>query len=301
MLRGQAVLQRRDADIAARLGPGDELRIAVADVDDIPDRPIRIDAAGQIDLPLIGTLQAAGLTPEQLREALQSRFAKYVATPQVTVNVTTYESRPVSVLGAVGRPGVYQINSSKRLTDVLSLAGGPSPEAGSTVVVTRQNTRGELSATGLTAEQSATANTLRVPLDELTSATRPDHNILIEPEDVITVPKADIIYVLGNVHKAGGFSLATHPSLTVIQAVTLAEGFSSNAAASHAKILRRVEANAPAREIKVDASRILEGKAPDQPLLANDILFIPNSALKAASKRAIEAAIGVTTAAVIYR
>lgn len=277
------------------------MRIAVADVDDIPDRPIRIDPAGQIDLPLIGTLQAAGLTPEQLRQALQARFAKYVTNPQVTVNVTAYESRPVSVLGAVARPGVYQMNSPKRLTDVLSLAGGASPEAGASVIVTRENARGELNAAGLTTEKSATTSTVRIPLDELTSATRPDHNILIEPQDVITLPKAEVVYVLGNVRKAGGFSLATHPSLTVIQAVTLAEGFSSNASASHARILRRVEANAPAKEIKVDATRILEGKEPDQPLLANDILFIPNSALKAASKRAIEAAIGVTTAAVIYR
>lgn len=299
--RAQVALQRRDADVAARLGPGDELRIAVADVDDIPDRPIRIDPAGAIDLPLVGTLAAAGLTPEELRHALQLRFAKYVSNPQVTVNVTAYESRPVSVFGAVARPGVYQMNNQKHLADVLSLAGGASPEAGSTVVVTRQNTRGSLSAAGLTPEVSSTTSTLRIPLEELTSATRPDRNIVIEPEDVVTLPKADVIYVLGNVHKAGGFSLANHPSLTVIEAVTLAEGFSSNAAASHARILRRVEANVPPKEIKVDADRILAGKDPDQPLLANDILFIPNSALKAASKRAIEAAIGVTTAAVIYR
>ena len=300
-VHGQVTLQRREADLATRLGPGDELRIAVADVDDIPDRPIRIDSAGQVDLPLVGTIQAAGLTPEQLRQALQARYTKYVTNPQVTVNVTTYESRPVSVLGAVARPGIYQMNSPKRLTDVLALAGGPSPDAGSTVIITRQSTRGDLVSPGLQTEHSTTSNTLRIPLDGLISATRPDHDILIDPDDVVTLPKGDVVYVLGNVHRAGGFSLASHPSLTVIQAVTLAEGFSSNAAASRARILRRVEPGTPAKEIKVDADRILQGKDPDQPLLANDILYIPNSALKAVSKRALEAAIGVTTAAVIYR
>ena len=299
---GQATLQRREAPSSEySLGSGDQIRIMVADVDDLPDRPIRIDPAGQIDLPLVGTVQAAGLTPEQLREALQVKFAKYVTSPQVTVNVAEYESRPVSVLGSVTHAGVYQMTSPKHLVDVLSLAGGTAPDAGATVVVTRQTDRGSLSVAGLQTEKSGSARSVHISMNGLTSGSRPGDNILIQPDDVITVPKAEVIYVLGNVHRAGGFSLASHPSMTVLQAVTLAEGFSPNASASHARILRKVEDNAPAKEIKVDASRILAGKEPDQPLFANDILFIPNSAWKASSKRAIEAAIGVSTAAAIYR
>ncbi|WP_419807109.1 polysaccharide biosynthesis/export family protein [Terriglobus sp.] len=299
---GQATLQRREAPSAEySLGPGDQVRIMVADVDNLPDRPIRIDPVGQIDLPLVGTVQAAGLTPEQLRAALQTKFAKYVTDPQVTVNVAEYESRPVSVLGSVTHAGVYQMTSPKHLVDVLSLAGGTAPDAGATVVVTRQTDRGSLSVAGLQTEKSGSSSIVHISLNALTSGSRPSDNILIQPDDVITVPKAEVIYVLGNVRRAGGFSLASHPSMTVLQAVTLAEGFTPNAAASHARILRKVEENAPAKEIKVDASRILAGKEPDQPLFANDILFIPNSAWKASSKRALEAAIGVSTAAAIYR
>lgn len=298
----QVTLQQRVAPAGEyTLGSGDQVRIMVSDVDDIPDRAVRIDPAGEIDLPLIGQVHAGGLTPEQLRQLLRSRFSKYVTDPVVTVNVTEYESRPVSVLGAVMHAGVYQMNSPKYLVDVLSMAGGTAPDAGATVVVTRQAARGELVVAGSRPEKNSGSSTVRISLDGITSATRPSDNILIQPDDVITVPKAAIVYVLGNVRKAGGFSMASYPSMTVLQAISLAEGFSSNASASHARILRKVEENVPAKEIKVDATRILAGKDPDQPLFANDVLYIPNSAFKAASKRAVEAAIGVTTAAVIYR
>ncbi len=303
-LSAHAQVTLRQRDVPAHeytLGPGDQVRIGVADVDDIPDRPVRIDPAGDIDLPLIGSVHASGLAPEQLRQVLRSRFSKYVTDPSVTVNVAEYESRPVSVLGAVIRAGVYQMNSPKTLVDVLSMAGGTAPDAGAMVVVTRQASRGDFAVSGLRAEKSAGSSSVRISLDGITSSTRPSDNILIEPDDVVTVPKAAIVYVLGNVRKAGGFSMASYPSMTVLQAISLAEGFSSNASAANARILRRVEENAPAKEIKVDATRILSGKDPDQPLLANDVLYIPNSAMKAASKRVIEAAIGVTTAAVIYR
>ena len=301
-VHGQATLQRHEsANPEYTLGPGDQIRIVIADVDDIPDRPVRIDPVGQIDLPLVGAVQAAGLTPAQLREELQAKYSKYVTSPQVIVNVAEYESRPVSVVGAVVHAGVYQMTSPKHLIDVLSLAGGAAPDAGSTVVITRQAARGGLSVPGLKTERSATTSSLRLSLDAVTSGSRPEDNILIQPEDVVAVPKAEIVYVLGNVRRAGGFSMASHPNLTVLQAVSLAEGFTGNAAASHARILRKVEDNTPPKEIKVNAERILSGKDPDQPLFANDILFIPNSALKAASRRAIEAAIGVTTAAAIYR
>ena len=301
-IRGQVTLQHRDtANPEYTLGPGDQIRIAVADVDDLPDRPVRIDPVGQIDLPLIGAVQASGLTPAQLRDVLQAKFATYVASPQVTVNVAEYESRPVSVLGAVSRAGVYQMTSPKHLVDVLSLAGGTAPDAGSAVVITRQTAQGLVSVPGLNTVKSGTASSVRISLDDISAGRRPEENVLIQPGDVISVPKAEVVYVFGNVHRAGGFSLANHPSLTVLQAISLAEGFSSNASASHARILRKVEDNAAPKEIKVDADRILAGKDPDQPLFANDILFIPNSAWKASSKRALEAAIGVTTAAAIYR
>ncbi len=299
----QATLLRRDEPVEYRLGAGDQLSLHVTDLDEISDKPVRIDPDGNIDLPLIGIVHAAGLTPTQLKVQLTTQLTKYITAPRVTVNVTDNASRPVSVLGAVTHAGVYQLQGPRTLVEVLSLAGGTAPDAGPTVVITRQAQWGQLQAPGLKAELNGATSSLKIPLEQLTSATNPAANITIQPNDVVSVPKAEVVYVVGNVRKAGGFTLSHHETLSVLQAISLAEGFSPDAAASHARILRRSPEgdSVPPREIKVDASKILAGKEPDQPLYANDILFIPNSAFKASSKRMIEAAIGVSTGVLVYR
>ena len=248
-------------------------------------------------------MHAAGLTPTQLKAQLAVQLSKYITAPRVSVNVVENASRPVSVLGAVTHAGVYQLQGPRTLAEVLSLAGGTAADAGPTVVVTRSSQWGQVQVPGLKTELNGATSSVKIPLDQLTSATNPAANILLQPNDVVSVPKAEIVYVVGNVHKAGGFSLSHHETLSVLQAISLAEGFSPDAAASRARILRRSPEgdSVPPREILVDASKILAGKAPDQPLYANDILFIPNSAFKASSKRVIEAAIGISTGVLVYR
>ena len=303
IVHAQATLVRRDAPSEYRLGAGDQISVHVADMDEVSDKPLRVDPAGNLDLPLIGSVHAAGLTPTELKAQLSTRFSRFITDPNVTVNMVEGASRPVSVLGSVTHAGVYQLQGPRTLAEVLSLAGGTGPDAGPTVVVTRLSQWGELQAPGLKTELNGSTSTVKIPLEQLTSATNPAANITLQPDDVVSVPRAEIVYVVGNVRKAGGFSLSHHETLSVLQAISLAEGFSADAAASRARILRRSPEGdaAPPREIKVDASKILAGKEPDQPLYANDILFIPNSAFKASSKRVIEAAIGVSTGVLVYR
>lgn len=299
---GQAVLQRRDApEPEVQLGAGDQVVLHVDDLDNMPKEALRIDPNGNLDLPLIGSTHAAGLTPTELKQTLVRAYSTYIQNPQVTINVTEYQSRPVSVLGSVTHAGVYQMQGPKRLAEIISLAGGTSADAGPDVVVTRKQKWGSVSAPGATTTLAGGDSTVSIPLENITSGKVPGDNILVEPDDVIAVPRAELVYVVGNVRRAGAFSLNHHNTMTVLQAISLAEGFSPDAAASHARILRRVENDQTPREIKVDASRILAGKAPDEPLLANDILFIPNSAMKASSKRIMEAAIGITTGVLVYR
>ncbi len=302
-LRSQVTLQRRDAAVEYRLGSGDQVGLHVADMDEIGDKTIRIDPDGNLDLPMVGIVHAAGLTPSELKAELTSKLSRYITDPQVTVNVIENASRPVSVLGSVNHAGVYQLQGPRTLAEVLSLAGGTSADAGPVVVVTRQSQWGQVKVPGAKTDLNGATSTVRIPLEQLTSATNPAANIALEPNDLVSVPKAEIVYVVGNVKKAGGFTLSHHESLSVLQAITLAEGLSPNASAEHARILRRSpEGDAvPPREIKVDASKILAGKEADQPLFANDILFIPNSAFKASSKRVIEAAIGISTGILVYR
>jgi polysaccharide biosynthesis/export protein len=120
------------------------------------------------------------------------------------------------------------------------------------------------------------------------------------PFDVITVPKADLIYVIGDVKKPGGFPLSERPTLSLLEALALAEGLERTAGPKNAKILRASTASAPRSEMPIDIKKILSGQSSDVQLLPNDILFIPNSAAKSASARAIEAMIQVGTGVMIY-
>lgn len=299
----QSTLVRRETgDPEYVLGAGDQISIRVSDLEEVSDKPMRIDPDGDIDLPLAGVVHAAGLSPSALKQSLAAKLSKYIQSPRVTVNVVEYQSRPVSVFGSVTHAGVYQLQGPKRLAEVLSMAGGTAADAGPNVTVTRLAKWGPLHAPGLKTEVGPGSSSVSIPLEQITSAKGLEDNILIQPDDVIAVPRAELVYVVGNVRKAGAFSLSHHPSMSVLQAISLAEGFSPGASVGHTRILRRLpEGGDMPQDIPVDASRILAGKAPDVPLLPNDILFVPNSAWKASSKRALDVAIGITTGVLVYR
>ena len=301
-LRGQTLVRRDVPQAEYVLGPGDQISLHVADVEEMSDKPVRISPSGYLDLPLLGEVKAAGLTAAELKQDLSNRLAKYVIKPEISLNITDYQSRPVSVLGSVNHAGVYQLQGPKHLLEVLSLAGGPAVDAGSTVIITRPLSSGKIEAPGVPTTMSGQYTSVTLPLDEITDAKRPEDNILVGANDVVTVPRAELIYVLGSVKRAGGFTLAQHKEISVSEALALAEGFAPNANGKHARILRRgPEGVGRTREIEVDTQKILAGKAPDIALLANDVLFIPNSSIKAVSQIALGTGIGVATGLAIYR
>src|SRR5229473_4210863 len=106
------------------LGPDDEIMIRAMDAEEISEKPFTIDSSGLLNLPMLGRVQAAGLTVVQLESVLVTRLKQFVWEAQVAVTVTQYLSKPVSVIGAVNAPGVQQLRTRKTLVDVLSLAGG---------------------------------------------------------------------------------------------------------------------------------------------------------------------------------
>ena len=130
---------------------------------------------------------------------------------------------------------------------------------------------------------------------------RPEDNISVKPNDVITVPKAEMVYVTGEVHRSGGFVLGEHQSISVLQALSLAEGLNTGADSRHAKILRLKPDADQREEISVDVKDALSGKKPDFPLQGEDILFIPGSTGKKAALRSLEAAIQVGTGLAVWR
>lgn len=276
------------------LGPGDQIVIRALHVPEISDKPLRLDEAGQLQLPLVGKISAKGLRSEQLADLIRSRLDETVRNPQVSVDVMEWKSHSASVLGAVKSPGVYQIQGQKRLLEVLSMAGGIDPEAGSVIRVSRPGPAAPPFV------PSSDFSLAELSLESLLEGKNPELNLFIQPQDVVTVARAKLIYVIGEVKRSGGFTLKERESMSVLQALSLAEGLTITAAAGDARILRP-NSSGGKDELAVDVKKILTRKASDVPLLPNDVLFVPKSAGRSASFRAMEAAIAMGTGLVIWR
>jgi polysaccharide export outer membrane protein len=278
-----------------RLEPGDQVVIWALGVDEFPKGPMRIDPAGYLDLPLVGRVLAAGLTPEELKAVVTEKLQKHVREPEVTIQTAELATQPVSVIGAVNTPGVYRVRGRRTLLEILSLAGGLRADAGSTITVTHQ---GGAPAPLSPAGQYSVAE---VSSKALMGSGGVQENPFIYPNDVISVSRAQMVYVLGDVKKAGGFPLNEHEHVSVLRALALAEGVSPVAAPSRARILRRV-ADAPERqEVPVNLSRMLAGADPDVLMHPDDILFIPNNTAKKVGIRALETTLQMVTGVVIWR
>jgi polysaccharide export outer membrane protein len=197
-------------------------------------------------------------------------------------------------LGSVGTPGVHQLQGDKTLFEVLSLAGGLRADAGYTVIITRQIEWGPILLPTAAPDSTGKFSIASVNVKSIMNATNPAENIHIKPNDVITVPRGEIIYVIGAVKKPGGFMLNDNQSLSALRILSLAEGLDRLAAGQRCKIMRN------GTEIPLDLKHMLAGKIPDVPLKADDILFVPASGAKTAAYRTIDTAVGLTGLA-LYR
>lgn len=280
------------------LGPEDQLQITGADLDEPVGKLVGVDGEGDIQVPLVGRVHVAGLTVQQAEKELNSKLAKFIKNPQVALDVKELRSQPVSISGQVGTPGVHQVSGHKTLLEMLSMAGGTKPDAGYSIKITREVQWGCIPLPGATLDASGQYSTAQVSLTDIMEAKRPEENIQILPHDVITVPKAEMIYVTGAVKKSGGFILGEHQTISVLQALSLAEGFGPAYDAKHARIIRTVADQKT--EIPVDMKVLMQGKGHDVTMQGNDILFIPDSTGKRVALRIMEAAIQTGTGLAIY-
>ncbi len=291
--------RRQQSYSAYVLGPDDQIEVRAAEAD-FGDKPVRIDMTGYIRLPMLGRLRAANLSIEQLENTIAERLKEFVREPDVTVSIAEYRSQPVSVIGAVKNPGVHQLQGRKTLIEILSLAGGLEQDAGSRVKITRELDWGRIPLDNATDDATGRFSIAEVSVQRILNATSPQENVLICPHDVISVPRAELIYVTGQVQRSGGFVLNDREAITVLQALSLAGGLDRSASPKNARILRRAK-DSSRKELSVNVKAILEGRSEDVAMLPDDILFIPSSAPKAAALRAVEAAIQLGTGVVIWR
>jgi polysaccharide biosynthesis/export protein len=282
------------------ISPDDLLDVSVFDVPEM-SRTYRVHPNGSIDLPLVPEpITAAGLTTEQLSAAIGSRLRAdgLVSEPQVSVEVKESRLHSVVVTGEVKKPQIYPIFGETRLLDVLAQAEGLTEDAGDVAIVTRGSAA--LRASGGSAQAD---DTVPVDLKRLMATNDPKLNVVICPGDRITVQRAGIVYVVGAVNRPGGFVMnAGHQPMTVLKAVALAEDLKPTALGNRALIIRsKVAGASPQEQAPVRLKDILSGHAPDQPLLADEILFVPDSTSQRALRRAAEAAVQAATGVIIWR
>ncbi len=283
------------------LGPDDVLRIWVLGADEIGQAPIPIDSNGWISLPLVGRVQAGGLTVEELRAELTDKLKSEIRDPRVSVSITDFGSQPVAVVGAVNTPGVHQLRGRKTLAEVIASAGGLRTDAGATIRITRPAANGPLPLNSAKPSPDGEFAMAEVKTVDFLDAKNPADNILIRPHDVVTVPTAEMIYVIGAVRKPGAFVLHEHESMSALQVLSMAEGLGTTPSAGESRILRTIPGTTERKEIPLDLKKIMAGRAEDVALRPNDILFVPTSNGKRIAIRAMEAAISAGTGLVIFR
>lgn len=283
------------------LGPDDQLEISGPELTEFGNKPVRIDSDGDVQAPLVGRIHVAGLTVQQTEVELNKSLRKYIREPQVVVNVAEVRSQPVSILGAVNTPGVHQIQGHKTLLEMLASAGGIRQDAGYSVRITRQLDWGCIPLPRAKLDPTGQFSVAELNMKEIMEAKDPAENIQILPHDVISVPKAEMVYVIGDVRRSGGFVLGEHQSISVLQALSLAEGLNGTADTRHARILRLKREADQREELPVDVKSLLAGKKQDVSLQADDILFIPGSTGKKAALRAVEAVVQAGTGMAVWR
>jgi polysaccharide biosynthesis/export protein len=263
------------------LGPGDEVEVTVYGAPDLSGHT-RVSADGNISMPLIGYVRIAGLSSSEAEGAIEAKLRQnnVVNDPQVSVYVKEYSSSGISVAGEVAKPGFYSAVGPHRLFDVLQAAGGPTDRAANKVVISHRDQK-----------DTTTLDISKDPAEMASS------NVALQPGDTVVVPKAGIVYVLGEVTRPGGYVLNSTGGITVLQVVAVAGGPTHVASAGKTRLLRRTETGL--QEQRVDVKKLLRGKASDVAVRDEDILFIPSSAIKTAMNAG--ALLGTAATAAIYR
>jgi polysaccharide export outer membrane protein len=294
-----AVAQAADS----RIGPDDLVNITVFEAPEM-NTTARVSATGEISLQLLGPVHAAGLTPRELESVLQGQLRHtYMKDPHVSVFLQELQSHPVSVVGAVKMPGVFQIRGTKTLIEVLSMAQGLADDAGDAVLVLRgagYAESGGMDDSRLDGRQKSGAIE-EISIKRLLESADSGSNVPVHPGDIVKVPRAGIVYVVGEVNKPGGFVLQNNESISVLQALALAQGTTHTSAISQARIIRTDSATGKQLEIPANLGKIFSGKKPDVRLYPSDIVFVPNSAAKSVFYRGSAAALQTAAGVAIYK
>jgi polysaccharide export outer membrane protein len=245
-----------------RIGPGDDIDITVFGLPELSQHA-RVGNSGDVSLPLVGNLHLAGLSSDEAQMLVERRLADghFVNNPQVSVYVKEYTSEGISVMGEVSRPGVYSALGAQRLLDLIQTAGGLTSKAGRTVTVTHRDDPKHPTTLTLSDDPAKTA----------------ENNIEILPGDTVSVSKAGIIYVVGEVNRPGGFVMEDN-KITASQVLAMAAGPTHTAALNGTMMIRHTPEGL--KDIRLPLKKVMEAKIADIDLQPDDIIWVPSSKTK---------------------
>jgi polysaccharide export outer membrane protein len=247
-----------------QIGRQDLLEIRVFGLDELT-QTVRVSEDGSIKLPLLGRIDAAGLSKSGLEEVVAKRLEEHVRDPQVTIFVREYESKKVAVSGAVKRPGTYEMLGTKTLLELISMAGGLDQDYGDEIVIFRQNGGG-------------TTDRISVNLEGLVYDADPALNMALAPSDIIYVPvlKKIRIFVGGAVRLPSQYEVPRDKPVTVLRAITLAGGTTDRAAEKKVQVIRS-HPNGTRTSFVINLKKVRRGEAEDPVLKPDDVVLVPDA------------------------
>jgi polysaccharide biosynthesis/export protein len=265
------------------IGPGDLLHVQVFDTPELEEHA-RVTDGGELPLVLGGSVRVAALTPGEAGRAIEEALlgGHFLVNPRVLVTFEANATQMVSVLGEIHAPGAYPIQTPRSILDVLTLAGGLSDLADRKVLIERYGT-----------SEKIPYYLSNAPDEALDAAVK------VNPGDTVIVPKAGIVYVLGDVGHPGGYTMTNNEAqLSVLELIARAGGTNHTAIPSHAKLIRKSRGAYIATPLPLSAMQ--KGKVADLPLSAGDIIYVPFSYLRNFAAQGVGIAASAASAAV-YR
>ena len=271
---------RRDLYRDYKIGPEDLVEISVFEEEKL-NKTVRVSSQGNISLPLLGILRVKGLTANELEKEIRDLLSeKYLQDPHVSVFIKEYRSQRISVIGAVEKPGIFEVTGRKTILDMLAMAGGLKEEAGQLLFLIRPPIPEEEVAKENKDSDEAMPKTFVVDLEELLVKGDLTLNLPLIHGDVINIPISGKIFVGGEVKSPGGFPLKGK-KLTVSQAITMAGGLIPEADGAETKIFRYPGKGTERETLSANVYAIQKGESEDPYLKENDIIIVPKHGMKA--------------------
>ncbi|NWF83375.1 MAG: polysaccharide biosynthesis/export family protein [Bryobacteraceae bacterium] len=280
------------------LGPGDVIQIRGLG-EEIGDRTFRIEDKGEIDLPVIGIVRVAGLTVEQFQTELNTRMSAFYVNPRVIVTLVQFRSEPVFFVGAFNAPGIYPLQGRRTLVEMLTLVGGLAPNASRRIRLTRRKEIGPINLPNAVEDSSGKGMTIEIPFNVLSRDINPPEDLVLMPYDVVSVEKAELVYLTGEVTRPGGYELGEKESVSAVEMLSLAGGATPNADLRKARILRPISNTGRRAEIPVNLKDKLEGAGSEIPLMGGDVLYLPRNSAAERWNRVLLIAVPAATAVLV--